>query len=506
MRTKNAFLNLLTSIIPWLILAVLGFIKISLFINTYGSELNGFVQLASQIFAYLGLAEMGFGSAVTYKLYKPFLKKDYDSINNIFSEASNIFKKVGIFILGLSFLFSIVIPFLVGNLEYGNLYVSALFLMYAIDTTILYFTCYSHKLLLIADQKKYKINLIDNIKNIILRFTEVLLIIKGFDFLLILTLSVIFNIFSSFIIIKLAKKYYPWLKKQKQYISEVINVTKDIIFIKLSKLVFTKTDMIIISFTAGLISTSIYASYNYIYSYLITIIGFWLFSVSDIFGNIFADSKINIKDRINRFNEYMDISIIIILIVSTMFVSTVNPFITIWISDAYNMGFLFAIIFSFILFNELIFTMVRIARTANGSFKETKVIAAIQAFLNIGLSFLLSIKLGLIGIILATLITQIVICLPFETRKIYQIVFKNNGGDFYKKYIKALIIFVLIIFLDKTLISYFNLYNEKKFIYWVIDSTKVFLLNFGLIICVYFNKINMIKNRFKIILRRNKDA
>ncbi|MGN1301421.1 MAG: hypothetical protein ACI4U9_02715 [Clostridia bacterium] len=65
MRTKRVIINLLTDIIPQVIILILGIIKIKLFINILGQGKLGLYQLYNQIVAYLVLVEGRNGNCLT---------------------------------------------------------------------------------------------------------------------------------------------------------------------------------------------------------------------------------------------------------------------------------------------------------------------------------------------------------------------------------------------------------------------------------------------------------
>ena len=123
-KVKTLKLNILTSVLPWAILAFVGFIKIKLFINIYGSELNGFIQLIAQIYSYISLVELGFGAAITYKLYKPLAEGNKEKIASLFNGARKTYKKVAIKMLGIGIVTSIVLPFV---LKYETLSIKSEF-------------------------------------------------------------------------------------------------------------------------------------------------------------------------------------------------------------------------------------------------------------------------------------------------------------------------------------------------------------------------------------------
>ena len=73
MRTKKIALNLISDILPYIFIGIVGLIKVNVLIHYIGDVGNGYYQLINQIITYVFLAQAGFGEAVIYKLYKPFV-------------------------------------------------------------------------------------------------------------------------------------------------------------------------------------------------------------------------------------------------------------------------------------------------------------------------------------------------------------------------------------------------------------------------------------------------
>ena len=176
MRTKKSILNFITSFFPWVIIAIIGFPKIHLFISNYGSELNGLTQLIYQIFSYFGLAEMGFGSAIAYKLYKLFAEDDREKISSVFTGAVKIYKKIGMIIFSLGILLAASSALFLRSNEISQLYIFVIIVLNSIDYLLIYLLLMPYQTLLIADQKKYKVNVILNTKLFLFKIVELLLI------------------------------------------------------------------------------------------------------------------------------------------------------------------------------------------------------------------------------------------------------------------------------------------------------------------------------------------
>ena len=109
MRTKKVFLNMICDIIPYLIIGILGLIKVRFLVRYIGDIGNGYYQTINQIITYVFLAQIGFGDAVIYSLYKYFSNDDKKNINRIYSGSRLIFKKIGFVILGIIMLVSLLL-------------------------------------------------------------------------------------------------------------------------------------------------------------------------------------------------------------------------------------------------------------------------------------------------------------------------------------------------------------------------------------------------------------
>ena len=79
-RTQNVTKNLMVGIISKAFLLVATFVTRTLFIRILGAEYTGISSLYSNILSLLNLAELGFGSVLTYELYKPLRDNDEEMV------------------------------------------------------------------------------------------------------------------------------------------------------------------------------------------------------------------------------------------------------------------------------------------------------------------------------------------------------------------------------------------------------------------------------------------
>ena len=67
---------MVSDILPYIIIGVIGLIKVDVLIKYIGDVGNGYYQVINQIITYVFIAQMGFSDAVIYSLYKPIAEND----------------------------------------------------------------------------------------------------------------------------------------------------------------------------------------------------------------------------------------------------------------------------------------------------------------------------------------------------------------------------------------------------------------------------------------------
>lgn len=100
--------NLVSSLVYQIVLIALSFLLPRLYLENFGSEVNGVLSTIKQIFAYMLLLEAGVGLATTQALYKRIGEKDYKSVSEVLSATNIYYKRTGIIYLALVLFISLV--------------------------------------------------------------------------------------------------------------------------------------------------------------------------------------------------------------------------------------------------------------------------------------------------------------------------------------------------------------------------------------------------------------
>ena len=134
-------LNLATSIGGQLINILLKFITRTVFIYTLGKAYLGINGLFSDILTMLSITELGFDTALNFKLYKPLAEKDYDRVRVLMKFYRQAYNMIGIVILSLGLCFIPLLPVLIRDydtLEPLGINAALIFILYLLQSVSSY--------------------------------------------------------------------------------------------------------------------------------------------------------------------------------------------------------------------------------------------------------------------------------------------------------------------------------------------------------------------------------
>ena len=408
MRTKKIFLNMICDIIPYILIGIVGLIKVRFLINYIGDVGNGYYQTINQIISYVFLAQIGFGDAVIYSLYKQFAENDKRDINKIYTGSRKIFKKIGLVILGIIFLVSLFLYLFYGFEDgYKNTALIS-FIIISCSYLISYFgKGQTYLAILSASQNKYIYSLVFNGIKLLCDISIIFVSYKFSTLESIAIVILIAKIIEEIILRIVMKKKFSWLHQVKREDTSMFKMTTDLAGAQIGNLVLNNVDSIILFTMVGPISVSIYTSYNFITRYLSEISTKVELSVVNSFGNVFAKGEN--KKVYPLFKELLVLFAIIAFSICITFTLGIRAFVNLWIGkDDYLLSYFAITLFSGILFSKIMILPLLSLIKAQGHFKENRNHIFISAIINIILSLLLVKTYGLNGLLIGTLIAFIV--------------------------------------------------------------------------------------------------
>ncbi len=445
MRVDNSIKNMKYNIFSQILNLLIQFVSRTFFIKILGNEYLGINGLFSNILTILSLADMGIGTVLIYSMYKPLAENNEEKMKalmNIYKKIYNIIA-LTVLIIGLC-----ITPFLqVFIKDMPNIqHIRFIFILYLLNTVVSYLCVYKISIIN-ADQKNYIVTTRQQIFNIIANFIMIMVLVTTHNFILYLIVQMLFSIISNIYLSSLAEKMYPFIKDTKGYKltkEEKRQIKKDTFAMMLHKIggvVVGGTDNLIMSAMIGLEAVGIYSNYLLIINAIKKFTTQYFNSMSASIGNLNA-----MKDKEYSYDIFKKVffgNFWIFTFCSICLFCLLNPFIEIWVGIDYtfHISIVAAIVISFYI--EGMRQTVLIFREAMGIFTKDQLKPVIEAIVNLIVSVMLTLKFGIIGIILGTIISMLFVCVWIEARILFKYGFSKNVIEFFKIYAKYLVIGVV---------------------------------------------------------------
>ncbi len=401
---RNSSIGFISQIVT----IIFTFVTRNLFIKFIGIELLGINNTFSSILSTLSLSELGVQSAIIFSLYKPLKDEDTESINAYLNILRILYLGVGIIFMGFSI---IILPFLnliLKGIEVGlDIYIY--FLLQAGTSTCTYFYAYK-RALLYADQKDYVSNSIDMACSIMFNILQCFALMVFRSYLIYLVMRILQVYLANFIVNIFCERYYPYLHKEKidkEKLKKVFGDVKNIIAGKIAAYIYLSTDNIVISTFVSTVSVGYLTNYTIITNNIRKLVSSILSPIIPAIGNyLVKDASGNSREKL--FLLYSHVRYLMAYFIIIPMLVLIDDFIIMWIGNDMLMNHMIIVLLSMDLYIDFVHSSTYDFITSAGLFKDDKYIEVIGASTNIVSSVVLVQFVGIAGVLIGTVISQII--------------------------------------------------------------------------------------------------
>lgn len=500
-RMRNSALNGLSNLIVNLTITILSFVVRTIFLKTLGEQCLGLDGLYTNILSFLSLAELGFSTSISFSLYEPLAKKNKEKVSALMYYFKKVYRIIAFSILGAGFLVLPFLKFMVKDYTISyNIYF--IFILYLLNTVSTYFTSYS-SILLEADQKNYKLTKIKLAFHLITYGLQLVVLFYFQNFIGFLLVQFGCRFFERILTHRFIKKEYKdidFYKKQDLSESERKKITtniKGILFHQVGNYAVNGTDNILISSVVNIATTGIYYNYASIIAILRNLIGSLISATTSSFGNLNVLEKSDVKKNVFHLINFVCFFLAGLILVGLYF--CINPFITLWLGDKYLLDSFCILIICINFYLNVMMLPITAVKNSSGLYYVDRYIPIVQALINLGVSILLGMKLGLIGILLGTTISYLCTVSITKPIVIYKYVFKSNVFLYFLHMLKHIGIVSISVFLSSILFSFFPISNV--FFEFIIKGLIAVLI-YGILFLLFYFKTHEFQYLFRIIRKR----
>lgn len=508
-RTQSSIKNSIFGLLSQFINICVSFLSRTVFIYTLGKIYLGFNGLFNDMLTVLSLAELGVGTAVAYSLYKPVAEGNEGNIIKLVNFYRKLYLLIGtvIIILGLS-----LIPFLsyfVNGIP-ANINITEIYIYYLLNTVISYFLGY-RAILLNAYQYNYISSIVNTSISVLTAISQIFVLIVTKNFYVYLGIQVIFTLVNNLIIYFIVGKKYSYIKKckgttlDKEEKKDIFINIRALFYSRLSSVIVTSTDNILISIFVSTIKLGLYSNYVLFVNIIRNVLNTIFSSITGSIGNLIATSD---KEKIYKvFKNIWFLNYWFIAFSSSFLFVLINPFIEIWLGRNYVLEPIIVLFICINLFMRLIRNTFLTFNDAFGNFIQLRDKSIIEAMLNLfsSLLYLKVFDLGILGVLLGTFTSNILTNWWIEPLVLFRKL-DVKWHEYFIYFMKYFLVFLLNICISSLITN--TMFFENSLISFIFRVIVSFII-INLIIVFFFfktpefaNAVNLFEKEIRVPFKK----
>lgn len=492
MRKELLAKNTAASLIAQITTLICGFILPRLFLQHFGSEVNGLVNSIAQFLSVISFLELGVGAVVESSLYKPLAEKDNQQISKVMVSANKFFQRLAQILLVYVLVLMLVYP-LIANQNLGFLYTATLIAAISISSFAQYYFGIVNALLLNADQRGYiqynaqtvTVALNTIVCAVMISMNSTIQMVKLATSLIYLARPLVLHFY--------VKRHYQIDWKIK-YTDEPIKQKWNGVAQHIAAVVLDGTDTIVLTVFSTLSNVSIYSVYFLVVKGVKTLFLSMTNGIQALIGELWAKQEL---EQLKEFFAWVEW----VVHTGTTYVfsctaALIVPFVQVYtfgINDANYIQPTFAVLLTLANAMHCLRLPYNIMVLAAGHYKQTQRNYIVAAILNIFVSVLTVKVWGLIGVAIGTLVAmayQTIWLAVYDSRHFIFWSLKNVTKQFAIDALSAALVIVLG--------SQMSL-EETSYISWifmaVIVAVMALVVVIGINFMFYNNRMKQLANR-----------
>ena len=463
---RKLILNTITSILLQIVTVFCGFILPRIILTKFGSETNGLVSSIGQFLNLIAFLELGVGAVLQSALYKPLANKDEEQINKVVSSGNRFFRRIAYILVAYVIVLACSFYFISDN-DFSWLFTFLLVLAMGISSFAQYYFGIIDRLLLTADQKGY-IQYISQIIALLLNLVACIIVIYlGLSIQIVKLVSSIIFLARPIVLRLYVNKHYriDWKYKTRE---EVLDQKWNGVGQHVAGIVLDDTDTIVLTLFSSLSNVSVYSVYYNVTYGIKSLVLSSTNGFQSVLGEYYAKDQ---KELLNSF--FSKSEFIIHFITSLLYGCTmmlILPFVEVYTKGINDVNYIQPLFSILIVSANAVHCMrlpYHLMIKAANKYRETQLCYYIAAGINVLLSIICVIFLGLIGVAIGTLVAML-----FQTIWMAIYSYKKVNDISMKHFVKQ-IIFDVVLIGGICLSTFWIKLQSISFLSWLLMALEV---------------------------------
>lgn len=503
-RMSNSIKNIFSGLGLKILLLLLQFATKTVFVKYLGDFL-GLNSLITSVISYLNITELGISTAINFAMYKPIAECNQEKVKQYLAYYSRIYRILGLVVLAIGAVLAPFLPFMlnIDDLTVGYKEVYFIYVLNVINSVYPYYVYANRGGFLNASQKEYKLTFINystTILTVVFQLLTIVVLQGSFvSFALYTSIPIVLSILRSWLNGIFAAKWYPYIKEKPSgklspnEKKELYKNTYGIAISKICTIVNNSIDSIIISAFIGINTLGKYSLYNTLIGMVTSFVSILFTSIQPSIGNLNAEADVSAKKQI--FNLINFIAFWVYGFTSVCYFTLVQPFMEIWAGKERVMPIIIPLVVVMNYLTSGLSSAVNVFREGCGLYYQGRYRPIASTAVNVLSSLFLVYYLtnqfdgvfGVVGVVLATIISRMSITWWYDA----YIVYKNLFGERPYRYLSSYLYRLVFVLLAGGVC--YNIGSILKFNTWI---------NFVLMILICF----IIFNSLFVLIFRNDPA
>ena len=452
MDKKRGAKNVAVSIAFRILILVADVLVRRFLIQYIGNGFNGINSLYKSILNFLAVAELGVGSAITFCMYKPIVEGDTDKVSALYGLFTKLYLIIGGIIAVVGCAIMPALPYLAKDYQSVNVNLYLTFALMLLSVVMTYM--FSSKISLInAYKNNYVTTTISSLGQLLQCGLQIIVLILTKSFVWYLVCRIVAVAIQWGVTELIARRKHSVIIKNKQRIDDVTKqeVTKNVkaMFMhKIGGVLVNTADSIIISAFIGIVILGKYSNYTTIMVAMTGVLTLCFSPLTSVIGHMFVEENI---DTAKKYHSFFHTFNFVLGVVFFLGYYSVIDYLVVFLFGGSDLKMVRAVSFIITLnyFIQFLRQATMLFRDATGTFYNDRWKPLFEGVLNIGLSigcvylfnYIWGAELAVVGVIFATIITNLTICHIVEPHVLFKYAFKSGTKNYYVKNYAYILVF-----------------------------------------------------------------
>ena len=423
-----------------------------LLIQSCGNEVNGLNALYLSIIGFLAVAELGVGSAITFCMYKPIVEDDHNKVSALYHLFQRMYLLVGGIILVAGLMLTPFIQYFAKDYAQVNVNMYLTFVLMLVSTVVTYF--FGAKIALFNAYKNNYISTAITSGGILLQYVlQIVTLLTTHSFVWYLVCKIIAALVQLVVTELLAWKKYSYLLSNRQKIDsetkiELLRNIKATFMHGIGYLMVNAVDSLVISAFVGVVALGSFSNYTVIQTSMTDLLKLVFTSLTSVIGHMYVQKN---RDTVIQYCEAFHLLNFTIGVLFYLgYYAIINNLISILFGEALIVAKSISMVIALNGFVQFMRQSALTFRNATGTFYHDRWKPLFEGTTNLILSVILVKRIGVTGVIVATILTNLLICHIVEPYVLYKNAFGVSPKEYYLKNYGMIAVFVVaLLILDQ---------------------------------------------------------